>query len=60
MDYSANSIDAYVYYSYDAVYAFAHAAQNMLDDGKTNFAGEDMVAALSQVSSAEKARHASK
>jgi len=50
MDYSASAIDAYVYYSYDAVYAFAHAAQIMLDDGKTTFAGEDMVAALSQVS----------
>jgi hypothetical protein len=45
-DYELDDPDPYIYYAYDAVYAFAHAAQALLDDGKTQFDGPAMAEAL--------------
>jgi hypothetical protein len=41
--------EGYTYYAYDVIYAFAHAAQDMLDAGKTSFDKPGMMEALKNV-----------
>ena len=42
--------DGYSYYAYDVVYAFAFAAQKMLDDGETSFSSSGITEALKDIS----------
>ena len=45
-DYAVTAPNSYTYYAYDAVYAFAHAAQLMLDKGAEEFAGAAIIEQL--------------
>ena len=42
--------EGYTYYAYDVIYAFAHAAQRMLDEGATSFNKAAMTEALKAIS----------
>ena len=50
-DFSADSPNSYAYYAYDAVYAYAYAAQKVIDTaGSTAFTGANLMNALKNVS----------
>ena len=42
--------EGYTYYAYDVIYAFAHAAQKLLDDGEKHFSKAAMTEALKVIS----------
>ena len=52
-DYAQDEPNEYTYYAYDAVYAFAHAAQKMIDDDQTDFNGPALQEALKQMGAFE-------
>jgi hypothetical protein len=52
-DYAQDEPNEYTYYAYDAVYAFARAAQKMIDDDQTDFNGPALQEALKQMGAFE-------
>jgi ABC-type branched-subunit amino acid transport system substrate-binding protein len=50
-DYSdINTVNAYLYYKYDAAYALARAAHKMVEDGSTSFDGPTFMSTLKELS----------